>query len=202
MASRIVLLTIAVLGVHRAPGLATDLPGSVPAFDALAACHEAVRGSDSERHALLDRGLALAERATATDDGDAAAHFAVFCNLGRRVQLDGLHLWQLGTVHRLRREIDRTLELAPSATQALVAKAAFLLELPRLFGGDPAAAEEVARRAVASDPASRPAHLILARTLAARGAPEEARRELAVALPSDDGSADDARTLLATLGDP
>src|SRR5262245_33847092 len=200
MASRIVLLTIAVLGAHRAPGLATDLPGSAVALGALAACHEAARGVDVERHALLDRGLALAERATASDDADAAAHFAVFCNLGRRIQLDGLHVWQLGTVHRLRRELDRTLELAPSATAALVAKAAFLLELPRLFGGDPAAAEEVARRAVASDPASPAAHLVLARTLAARGAPGEARHELAYALGSDDG--DEARTLLATLGDP
>ena len=200
MASRIILLMIAVLGAHRAPGLATEMPGSVLAFDALAACHEATGGSEVERRASLDRGLALAERAVAIDDTDAAAHFAVFCNLGRRIKLDGLHIWQLGTVHRVRREIDRTLELAPSATAALVAKAALLLELPRLLGGDAAAAAEVARRAIASDPASPTAHRVLARALAARGASQEARHELASALPSDDG--DDGRTLLTTRDDP
>lgn len=207
MTFRVVLLAISMLGAHRVPGHAGDVPGSTVAHEALAACHAGTRGSIEEQHARLEHGLELAEQALAADEADAAAHFAVFCNLGRQIKLDGLHIWQLSVVRRLHHEIDRALEIAPDATAVLVAKAAFLLELPRLFGGDRTTAERVARMAVESDPRSGTARVVLARALARRGATLEAREELAHVLGADEqGSgvrdADDARLLLATLGEP
>jgi hypothetical protein len=53
--------------------------------EALALCHEADQVSVAERSAVLARGLARAEEAVQADPQDAVAHFAVFCNLGKRL---------------------------------------------------------------------------------------------------------------------
>src|SRR5439155_974406 len=116
---------------------AADPPGSPRANQALAVCLAAA-ASPEERRANLARGLALAEEAVAADERDAKAHFAVFCNLGNDVKLRGVAVTSLFAVRRLRREIDRTLELAPDYADALVGKGEFLCELPRLLGGDAA----------------------------------------------------------------
>ena len=60
---------------------------------------------------MLARGLAVAERAVAANDGDAKAHFAVFCNLGRKLANEGASLAGVSDVERLRDEIDRALAL-------------------------------------------------------------------------------------------
>lgn len=114
-------------------------------------------------------GLALAEAAVAADDTSAVAHFAVFCNLGRQMQLEGFGLRSLGKLRRLMREVDRALELDPASVDALVGKAGVLLELPRFLGGDAVAAERLVRRALALDPAHGEARFYLARARAARG---------------------------------
>src|SRR5206468_9021617 len=41
------------------------------------------------RKAHFERGQSLAERAVAENDGSAQAHFAVFCNMGELMRLDG-----------------------------------------------------------------------------------------------------------------
>jgi hypothetical protein len=125
------------------------LPGSPRGLEALALCRFAAEEPDtSARVALLDRGLALAEAAVASDDADAAAHFAVFCNLGRRLQLHPLSFGSLMSIRRVRREIDRTLALTPDAPGVLTAKGTMLLELPGLLGGDAAEGERLLRRAL------------------------------------------------------
>src|SRR5262245_36677033 len=125
------------------------LPGSQRGLEALALCHSAAEEPDtSARLSLLDRGLALAEAAVAADDADAAGHFAVFCNLGRRLQLGPLRWGSLMGISRVRRAIDRALALVPDSAQLLTAKGVMLLELPRLRGGDTAEGQQLLRRAL------------------------------------------------------
>jgi len=143
-----VLLLEHVLG-HVVSARADTLPGSFRAHDAIALCHSAAGETDrATRLSLLDRGLALAEAAVAADDADAAGHFAVFCNLGRRLQVAPLGWGSLVGIGRVRRAIDRALALVPDSAQLLTAKGVMLLELPRLLGGDTAEGERLLRRAL------------------------------------------------------
>ena len=183
---------------------AADPPGTPLANQALAICN-AEAPTPAERRANLARGLALAEEAVAADERDAKAHFAVFCNLGNDLKLRGA-LQSLFAVRRLRREIDRTLELAPDYADALVGKGDLLIELPRLLGGDAAEGERLLRAALRVDPDYIDAHLGLARALAARGARDEARVEAQRALAeaervSAPARATEARDLLAHLAE-
>ena len=148
-ATRLALLAVLALSSAGAEGRQTGegLPGSPPAHQALALCQHADAVPLRLREAILTHGLVLAEAAVAANDGDAAAHFAVFCNLGKRMRLAGPSLQRLVEVRRLRREIDRTLELAPDDPDALLGKGAMLLQAPRLLGGDPTAGARFVDRA-------------------------------------------------------
>ena len=196
---------VLLLTACAAPGVrAAELPGSARAAAALERCSEADHASGPARAELLKKGLALAEEAVAADDTDARAHFAVFCNLGKQVRDAGLSVFNLGKLPRLRREVDRTLELVPDSTDALVGKGAMLRATPRLLGGDPAEAERLLRRALDIDPAFSYARLEVARALADRHAVEEARVEATKALETarqraDAGDAKEAEALLAEL---
>jgi hypothetical protein len=129
------------------------LPGSPRGLEALALCNFAAEEHDAAtRAALLDRGLALAEQAVESDDGDAAGHFAVFCNLGRRLQQHPISFRNLMSIRRIRHEIDRTLALSPNAPGVLTAKGIMLLELPGLLGGDPPEGERLLRHALEIEP--------------------------------------------------
>jgi tetratricopeptide (TPR) repeat protein len=185
--------------------LAADPPGSPRSNQALAICLQEA-ATPEERRANLKRGLALAEEAVAADERDAKAHFAVFCNLGNDLKLRGVAVSSLFAVRRLRREIDRTLELAPDFADALVGKGEFLLELPGVMGGDAEEAERLLRAAVKVDPDFIEAHLGLGRALAARGARDAARAEARLALAEaervpDPAKVAAARKLLAQLGE-
>ena len=149
--------------------------GSSTASQALALCEYADGASGDAKAQALARGIALAEEALAADPKDALAHFATACNLGKQMEASGLGLSQLLSVRRLRREMDVTLELAPNDPDALAAKGALLLRLPRWFGGDPVQAEALLRRAVAAEPSNDAARCYLAQALHARGAEDEAR---------------------------
>jgi hypothetical protein len=76
--------------------------------------------------AILARGLDRAEEAVSAHPQDAVAHFAVFCNLGKRLQMKrraGELFATLGDLGRVKKEeIDRTLALAPDYAAALAAK--------------------------------------------------------------------------------
>lgn len=178
--------------------------GSPLSREALALCLRTHRTAVKAKMARLERGLGLAEKAVAADERDAMGHFAIFCNLGKRMQLDGLSLRSVTALRRARRAVDRALELAPDYTDALIGKGGFLTELPRLLGGDPREGERLLRRALAVDADHFDARLMLARALAAQGrrgeAAAEARRALAIAERESDGTAAaEARALLAEL---
>jgi tetratricopeptide (TPR) repeat protein len=186
----------AIVGLAVGIAVAADPPGSPTANESLAVCEQAGNASDpAEKRRLLARGIALGETAVAADERDAKAHFAIFCNLGKQMRLDGIGVATLVSVRRLRREIDRTVELAPDYADALVGKGALLLDLPRVLGGDLAEGERLVRAALRIDPDFIEAHLALARALLARGARTEARAEAerALSLAERDGDRDRAR---------
>jgi hypothetical protein len=174
-----------------APG--DTLRGSDEARAALAACLATDAAPPSERDALLRRAADVAERAVAANDRDAVAHFALFCAVGRRLELAGPSLSSLAEVRRLHAEVDRTLALEPDYVDAIVGKGAFLLRAPRLLGGDPVAGERLLRQAMLLAPDSVLAQLELARGLAANGDRARAESEAAAALESAVRLADGAR---------
>jgi tetratricopeptide (TPR) repeat protein len=187
-----------------AAATAADPPGTPASREALALCHRAGDAPEAEQVGLLNRALALAEGAVAADEHDALAHFAVFCSLGGRMRRAGVALSALVDLRRLRREVDRTLELAPDFADALAGKGALLADSPRLLGGDPAAAEPLLRRALEIDPDYVRPRLDLARVLRDRGATAEARAEAERALAiahrkHDQDDVAEATKLLAEL---
>ena len=147
-------------------------PAGPATSDAVALCHEADQVSGAERSAVLARGLARAEEAVKANPRDAVAHFAVFCNLGKRLDMErhgGGLFATLGDLRRVRSEIDITLALAPDYPAALAAKGQMLVELPRLLGGDAQEGERLLRRAVALDPDDTRMRLMLANVAQAAG---------------------------------
>lgn len=120
--------------------------------ESLTLCAAADRLAPGERGPILTRGLELADAALALDDRSARAHFAVVCNLGKATSLGGIGFGTFGAVFRLRREVDITLTLAPVDPDALTAKGALLMKLPRWLGGDRLEARHWLRRALAVDP--------------------------------------------------
>lgn len=184
-----------------------ELESAGPAArEALAICEAADRAPESERAAQLATGLARAEAAVEADPHDAAAHLAVFCNLGKRLRARGgwALLSAFRDLARARKALDTALVLVPDYAGALAAKGQMLAELPRWIGGDRDEAVRLLRRAVTVEPEDPRMRLMLANALQAAGRREEARAHALAALGSleRDGSEDDretARTLVASL---
>jgi len=152
----------------------------------------------------LDRGQSLAERAVAQNDRSAAAHFALFCNMGEPMRLDGESISSVFALHGLLSELDRTLELDPHHSDALAAKGTFLVRLPRLLGGDMEKGEALLRQSIQLDPNAFSSRLTLAKTCDARGDRAEAIAfaSRALQIAREQGRADkiaQAQAMLAEL---
>ena len=119
---------------------------------ALDLCMRADTLADGERRGMLRRGLGLAERAVANDEALSRAHFAVFCTLGKLVDLDCIGWRTLTSVRRVRQAAERAVALDPNDVEALVGKGALLTRLPRLLGGDEAEGRRCLTRALEMDP--------------------------------------------------
>jgi tetratricopeptide (TPR) repeat protein len=164
-------------------------------------------GRDSQvrttRESHFARGQELAERAVALDERNPDAHFALFCNLGELMRINGESISSLMGLRRLMSELDRTLELNPNHVDALAAKGTLLLRLPRLFGGDAQKGEAMLREVVERDPTAVSSRLTLAKTCGARGERNEAiafaTRALQIA--RDQGRADKVAEAQATLAE-
>jgi tetratricopeptide (TPR) repeat protein len=176
------------------------------AREALAICQRADVVPAEERGPLLAFGLERAEAAVAATPGDAAAHLAVFCNLGKRLRARsgwGL-LTAFGDIGRARQELDAALAIAPDYPGALAAKGEMLAELPRWLGGDRQEAVRLLRRAVELDPGDPRLRLMLANVLREIGERDEARLHALAALGTLERTGPDdelatARTLVTTL---
>jgi len=152
--------------------------------EALALCQAADQVPISERSVLLASGLERAEEALKAAPRDAVAHFAVFCNLGKRLQMRprgwGL-LAGFGDLRRARQELDVALALAPDYAAALAAKGQMLLELPRFLGGDRRQGEALLRRAVSLEPDDPQMRSMLANVVQISEGRDEASARTAVA---------------------
>jgi tetratricopeptide (TPR) repeat protein len=132
------------------------------------------------RLAHFQKGQALAERAMASDDRLADAHFALFCSLGEQMRIDGETFSSVLGFGRMMAALDRTLELNPEHLDALSSKGTFLVRLPAFLGGDAAKGKRMLRQVIQRDPKAVSARVTLARVYAAQG-----DREQAIALASE-----------------
>jgi tetratricopeptide (TPR) repeat protein len=151
--------------------------------------------------AQLEQSLAMAEKALAENEKDAKAHFAVFCSLGRRAEIEGADMESLTSLGRLRDALDRALEIEPSFVDALLAKGRMLARLPWILGGDAEEGERLIRHALELDPSSTVARLQLAHVLSERGEDAEARRIAREVVDRAEKPAlrDEAHVLVASL---
>jgi hypothetical protein len=176
------------------------------AVAALAICQRVDVAPTEDRSAgiaRLEEGIAMSEAAVAADEHDASAHLALFCSLGKQIELSGLSWRVFARVRRARAEIDRAHELAPNDPDVLTAKGELLRRLPSTLGGDKTAGLVLIRRAVEVAPNHVAARLFLAHAMADDGAPE-ARKAVSDALAVAERSGaererSEARALLASL---
>lgn len=171
MAKRAVLV-IVLLALSVDLGIAgTEESSKELSARALEECNLGRRAQErSARLGHFEKSQVLAERAVVLDDQLADAHFALFCSLGERGRIDGeKSLAALFGFGKVMRELDRTLELAPTHLDALSSKGAFLIRLPSVLGGDPEKGEQMLRNVIQRAPKSINARLNLAKAYAARG---------------------------------
>lgn len=200
------LATLALLASSAHAGVVTlaDATGSPDARRAARLCNEAAAAGSEDAAAQLDQALALAEDAVRKDPKDAKAHFAVFCSLGRRAELDGSDLEGLASLGRIQESLDRALALEPSFVDALVAKGRLLARLPWMLGGDADEGERLIRQALKLDPTSEVVRLHLAHVLIDQGEEAEARKLAHDAIERAEKSPEryvrvEAQTLVARL---
>jgi tetratricopeptide (TPR) repeat protein len=122
----------------------------------------------------FERGESLASQAVALDERSAVAHFALVCNLGELLRLDGEKITSLLALRRLMSEVNRTLELDPDHVDAMATKGNLLLRLPRLLGGDPKEGERLLREVVKRDDNAVTSRITLAKACVERGDRDEA----------------------------
>jgi len=144
--------------------------------DAMQECHLGRVAQDRAiRLAHFEKGQRLGEQAVALDDQEAEAHFAVFCNLGELMRVDGeLSLTSIVSFRRLMNELDRTIELAPEHLDALSSRGTLLVRLPLILGGDRDKGEHLLRYVIKREPTSINARLSLAKSYSSQGRYQEA----------------------------
>lgn len=169
-------LLVAMAVVRPADAIEASTDAATLAARSLAECERGrVAANRATREEAFAKGLELAERAVALDDEEAAAHFAVFCNKGELLRLDGEKLSSVFEFRAVMRELDRTLALEPGHLKAMASKGILLMRLPRMLGGDAEEGEALLRRVIARDPTAFASRLALAERCRTRGQLDEAR---------------------------
>jgi len=156
------------------PSRAVDA-GSPLAKQALEQCNQGRLATDRDKRlAHFQQGQLLGERAIASNEGSADAHFALFCNLGELLRIDGESLTSLFGLRRMMHELDRALELNPAHIEARSAKGTLLVRLPSVLGGDIEKGEQLLQQVVKQAPKAVNARLALARVWCQHGRHDEA----------------------------
>jgi hypothetical protein len=149
--------------------------GSSLAKQALEQCHQGRLAKDRDKRlAHFQQGQRLGEQAVASDEGSADAHFALFCNLGELLRVDGESLTSLFGLRRMMHELGRALELNPAHIEAISAKGTLLIRLPGVLGGDIEKGEQLLQQVVKQAPKAVNARLALARVWCEHGRHNEA----------------------------
>lgn len=172
----LVLIMLISSGILLLPSttMAESSGGTLPK-QALDQCHQGRLAKDRDtRLAHFQQGQRLGEQAVAEDEGSADAHFALFCNLGELLRIDGETLTSLFGLRRMMKELDRTLEIAPTHLEAISAKGTLLVKLPNLLGGDVKQGERLLEQVIDQAPQAVNARLALARVRCERGQHAEA----------------------------
>ena len=160
------MLLVPTRAVEAGPSLATQ---------ALEQCNQGRLATDrAARLAHFQQGQTLGEQAVAADEGNAEAHFGLFCNLGELLRLDGESITSLFGLRRMMHELDRALELNPAHIEALSAKGTLLVRLPSILGGDMEKGEQLLQQVVKQAPKAVNARLALARVRCQHGRHDEA----------------------------
>jgi hypothetical protein len=156
------------------------------------------------REEAFTTGKRLAERAVELNDQSAAAHFALFCNMGEILRLDGEQLSSVFKFRGVMRELDRTLALDPGHLKAMASKGILLVKLPRMLGGDTKTGERLLRQVIEADSNAVSSRIVLAERCQARGDTQEAMAyaQRALEVASGQGRVDkveEARAVLAKI---
>ena len=149
--------------------------GSALATQALEACTQGRLATDRAiRLAYFQQGQTLGERAVAADEGNAETHFALFCNLGELLRIDGESLTSIFGLRRMMHELDRALEINPGYIDAMSAKGTLLVKLPSFLGGDSEKGEQLLQQVVWQAPKAVNARLALAQVWCRHGRHDDA----------------------------
>ncbi|WP_413936326.1 tetratricopeptide repeat protein [Nitrospira sp. BLG_1] len=180
----LVLMTLIPSGILLLPSTTmAESSGRTLPKQALDQCHQGRLAKDRDtRLAHFQQGQRLGEQAVAEDEGSADAHFALFCNLGELLRIDGETLTSLFGLRRMMKELDRTLEIAPTHLEAISAKGTLLVKLPGLLGGDVKEGERLLQQVIDQAPQAVNARLALARVRCERGRHDEAAALASMAL--------------------
>ncbi len=172
----LVLIMLISSGILLLPSTTmAESSGGTLSKQALDQCHQGRLAKDRDtRLAHFQQGQRLGEQAVAEDEGSADAHFALFCNLGELLRIDGETLTSLFGLRRMMKELDRTLEIAPTHLEAISAKGTLLVKLPNLLGGDVKQGERLLEQVIDQAPQAVNARLALARVRCERGQHAEA----------------------------
>jgi tetratricopeptide (TPR) repeat protein len=160
-----------------------------------------------DKLAAYDRGRQAARQAVEAEPRNVVARFWLATNTARWGQANGV-IRSLFLLPDVQREIRTILDIDPRFTPVYALAGNVYYEVPGLFGGDLAKAEEMFRTGLAQDPRYTLMRVGLGKTLIKRGRRDEARRELTAVLeeraprnPADWTVKDvpEARRLLDTL---
>lgn len=180
MSARLLLaaaLSLASTGVQAGAPMPADSPAQL-ATRADSNLRAGERRSPDDRALEFYREAAdLAEKALESDTDHARAHFVYFAARGRLLIASGPYRNVLALL-RLRKHLDRSLELDPHDTDAMAARGAMLMELPGYLGGDKREGESLLRRAVVANPVGSATRLLFAKALVVNGNLLAAREEL------------------------
>jgi thioredoxin-like negative regulator of GroEL len=124
-----------------------------------------------------DRGREIARRAIELAPRNAHAHLWYATNMGRWGQTKGV-VRSLFLLPTMREELDTIFNLDPNLPGAYALAGNVLMEVPALFGGDRAKAEERFKKGLELDPRFTAIRVDLARLYVATGRRADARREL------------------------
>jgi hypothetical protein len=201
-------VTIAIAVGWLVPPTSANDVSSAKAVEAMVVCESVERMPASDKAKKIKRleeGITIGEAAVAADGDDGRAHLALFCNIGRKLDLAGLSWRVFGELRRMQAEIDRAQELAPDDPDILVAKGEMLRRVPGPLGGNKEQGRMLLLRAVQLRPDHLAGRLYLARALADDGDPNaRARVYEALAAAKKAGAVreqSEAQDLLASLRD-